>query len=68
MKTCEISSMYTLSETIAADLFADLTYPWEAPPKIGAKHWILRNMSSGQKMCGLQRAQRLRLRRLFTDQ
>ncbi len=36
MKTCEISSMYTLSETIAADLFADLTYPWEALPKIGA--------------------------------
>ncbi len=35
MKTCEISSLYTLSETIAADLFAGLTYPWEALPKIG---------------------------------
>ncbi|MCI8299647.1 MAG: UDP-N-acetylglucosamine pyrophosphorylase [Lachnospiraceae bacterium] len=35
MKTCEIKSLYNLSETIAADLFAGLTYPWEALPKIG---------------------------------
>ncbi len=34
METCKISSLYTLSETIAADLFQDLTYPWEALPKI----------------------------------
>ncbi len=34
MKTCEIVNLYTLSETIAADLFTGLTYPWEALPKI----------------------------------
>ncbi|MCI9175555.1 MAG: UDP-N-acetylglucosamine pyrophosphorylase [Lachnospiraceae bacterium] len=34
METCKIGSLYTLSETIAADLFQDLTYPWEALPKI----------------------------------
>ncbi len=34
MKSCEISNLYTLSETIAAELFAGLTYPWEALPKI----------------------------------
>lgn len=34
MKTCEISNLYTLTETIAADLFTGLTYPWEALPKI----------------------------------
>ena len=34
METCKIGSLYTLSETIAADLLQDLTYPWEALPKI----------------------------------
>jgi NDP-sugar pyrophosphorylase family protein len=34
METCRISNLYTLSETIAADLFQGLTYPWEALPKI----------------------------------
>ncbi len=34
MKNCEIVNMYTLSETIAADLFADVIYPWEVLPKI----------------------------------
>lgn len=36
MKSCKINNLYTLSETIAADLFAGLTYPWEALPKISA--------------------------------
>lgn len=36
MKTCQISNLYTLSETIAAELFTGLTYPWEALPKISA--------------------------------
>lgn len=36
MESCKISNLYTLSETIAADLFAGLTYPWEALPKISA--------------------------------
>ena len=36
MESCQISHLYTLSETIAADLFQGLTYPWEALPKIGA--------------------------------
>ena len=37
---CKISDLYDLSQTIAADLFAGLTYPWEALPLIGA--YILR--------------------------
>ena len=32
----EIKNMYTLSETIAADLMARHTYPWEVLPEIGA--------------------------------
>lgn len=36
METAKISNLYTLEETIAADLFEGLTYPWEALPKIGA--------------------------------
>lgn len=32
----KIKNMYTLSETIAADLLQSVTYPWEALPKIGA--------------------------------
>lgn len=35
MKTCEISSLYTLEETIAARLFTGIVYPWEALSKIG---------------------------------
>ncbi|MCM1416792.1 MAG: UDP-N-acetylglucosamine pyrophosphorylase [bacterium] len=34
MQETEIAALYTLEETIAADLFAGLTYPWEALPKI----------------------------------
>lgn len=34
MKACEINTLYTLKETIAAELFAGLTYPWEALSKI----------------------------------
>ena len=32
----EIKDLYDLNETIAADLFEGLTYPWEALPKISA--------------------------------
>ncbi len=32
----EIKDLYDLSQTIAADLFEGLTYPWEALPKISA--------------------------------
>lgn len=35
----QIASLYTLEETIAAELFTGLTYPWEALPKI--KDFIL---------------------------
>lgn len=35
MEQCKISNLYTLEETIARDLLAPLTYPWEALPKIG---------------------------------
>ena len=31
----KIANMYTLSETIAAELMSSVTYPWEALPKIG---------------------------------
>lgn len=31
----KIKNMYTLSETIAAELLETVTYPWEALPKIG---------------------------------
>ena len=34
METYKITNLYNLSETIAADLFQGLTYPWEALPKI----------------------------------
>lgn len=34
MEQAKIETLYTLSETIAADLFSGLTYPWEALPKI----------------------------------
>lgn len=36
MEICKISSLYSLSETIASELFQGLTYPWEALPKISA--------------------------------
>ena len=31
----KIANMYTLSETIAAELLLSVTYPWEALAKIG---------------------------------
>ena len=34
METAKISQLYDLEETIAAELFVGLTYPWEALPKI----------------------------------
>lgn len=34
MNTITINNLYTLEETIAADLFNDVTYPWEVLPKI----------------------------------
>lgn len=34
MEQCYISSLYDLKETIASDLFAGLTYPWEALSQI----------------------------------
>ena len=36
MSKITIYDLYDLNETIAADLFEGLTYPWEALPKIGA--------------------------------
>ncbi|MCI8482932.1 MAG: UDP-N-acetylglucosamine pyrophosphorylase [Lachnospiraceae bacterium] len=36
METCKISNLYQLSETIGAELFQGLTYPWEALPKISS--------------------------------
>lgn len=35
MKQATIKELYDLNETIAAELFDGLTYPWEALPKIG---------------------------------
>lgn len=36
MEALKISSLYTLSETIAAKLFDGVQYPWEVLPNIGA--------------------------------
>lgn len=36
MNNITINNLYTLEETIAADLFNDITYPWEVLPKISA--------------------------------
>ena len=36
MESCKISNLYTLSETIAAELFTGLTYPWEVLPQISS--------------------------------
>lgn len=35
MDSCKIKNMYDLEQTIAAELFKDIEYPWEALPKIG---------------------------------
>lgn len=35
MKELTVKEMYTLEETIAADIFEGVTYPWEVLPKIG---------------------------------
>ncbi len=35
MEEMKIKNLYNLEETIAAELFTGLTYPWEALPKIG---------------------------------
>ncbi|MCF0125925.1 MAG: UDP-N-acetylglucosamine pyrophosphorylase [Clostridia bacterium] len=34
MEKCKIKNMYNLEETIAKELLEELTYPWEALPKI----------------------------------
>ena len=36
MKELEVKSLYTLTETLAAPLLSEVTYPWEALPRIGA--------------------------------
>ena len=36
MENCKINNMYSLEETLAAELLASKTYPWEALPEIGA--------------------------------
>lgn len=36
MENCKIENMYSLEETLAAELLASKTYPWEALPEIGA--------------------------------
>ena len=35
MKNCKIKDLYNLEETMAKPLLENLTYPWEALPKIG---------------------------------
>lgn len=36
MKELRIAELFTLEETIAKDIFENVTYPWEVLPKIGA--------------------------------
>lgn len=40
MEQCRISTMYDLNKTIARDLFAEVSYPWEVLPQI--KDFILK--------------------------
>lgn len=47
MKECEIKNLYNLDETIAKDIFAECTYPWEVLPKI--KTYIIELGSSLNK-------------------
>ena len=60
MSEIMIKDLYNMNETIAAELFDGLTYPWEALPKIGEfiKNWerplIRKNMIKWAKMCGSQ--------------
>lgn len=49
METAKISNLYTLEETIAADLFANHTYPWEVLPEIGAFICKLGQQLDGEK-------------------
>lgn len=35
MKELTVSELYSLNETLAKDIFEDVTYPWEVLPKIG---------------------------------
>lgn len=39
MKQCRIAALYSLEESIAGNKLSELTYPWEALPKIG--EWII---------------------------
>lgn len=36
MEQMTVTELYTLKETIASEIFAGVTYPWEVLPKIGA--------------------------------
>lgn len=53
MEAAKISNLYTLEETIAADLFTNHTYPWEVLPEIGA---FIREL--GQKLDSAKYEQR----------
>ena len=46
MKKCEIHQLYNLEETIAADIFKGVTYPWEVLPEIG--DFILKTAGLGR--------------------
>ena len=48
MENAKIKNLYTLEETIAADLFEGATYPWELLPKI--KDFIIKVRSLGYKI------------------
>ena len=71
MEELKIQELYTLAETIAAELFEGVVYPWEALPEIGA--FIVKLgivcprmcKKKGEKMCGWQRALRFFRARLF---
>ena len=66
MDSCKISNLYTLSETMAAELFTGLTYPWEALPQISGficelgktldpqKYVYPRKRYCGKRSCGGQ--------------
>ena len=49
MEALTVKELYTLEETIAADIFEGVTYPWEVLPKIGSFILELGNTLSSEE-------------------
>ena len=73
MEALTVKELYTLDQTIAKDIFKDVTYPWEVLPKISSFIVELGNTLNSdeyekrERMCGSQNLQRLLLLPISTD-